>query len=110
MILLIVRNFKNKKLMLKICLLLSLSLHCLCQTANVSVYETRWAILHPFAALKVHKINRQALVIYNQPFLKTELDHFSNGGKLDAFRHVFFMACFAQKIKIKKLRKLGQAH
>ncbi|MCE3260239.1 MAG: hypothetical protein K0S12_1880, partial [Bacteroidetes bacterium] len=37
-------------------------------------------------------------------------DHFSNGGKLDAYRHVFFMAAFAQKVKVKKLRKLGKAH
>lgn len=41
---------------------------------------------------------------------KTRLDQFSIGGKLDAFRHTFYMAAFAQKVKPAKLRKLGEAH
>jgi hypothetical protein len=52
----------------------------------------------------------KTFVIYEQPNTKIALDNFNNGGKLDAFRHVFFMAAFAQKIKIKKLKKLGIAH
>ena len=72
--------------------------------------EVLWAIWHPVAALKVKKINALARVVYNQPDVKTALDNLNNGGKLDAFRHTFFMAAFAQKIKVKKLRKLGIAH
>lgn len=69
-----------------------------------------WGISHPFAAVKIQKINRQCLSIYHQKELKTRLDSFSSGGQLDAFRHVFFMAAFHQKVKAKKLRKLGRAH
>lgn len=78
---------------------------------NRSKYEWLWALGHPFAAVKVKMITKKCYFIYNNdPNLKNQLDHFSNGGKLDAFRHVFFMAAFAQKIKVKKLRKLGIAH
>jgi hypothetical protein len=72
--------------------------------------EVFWAIWHPVAAIKVKKMYSKAYVIYTQPTIKTALDSFNNGGKLDAFRHVFFMATFAQKIKLKKLKKLGLAH
>lgn len=80
------------------------------QTHKLYAQEKRWAIVHPFAALKVNRIQKKCYQIYNQPFLKTKLDDYSNGGELDAFRHLFFMSAFAQKIKIKKIRKLGLAH
>jgi hypothetical protein len=72
--------------------------------------EVFWGIWHPFAAIKVKKMYSNAQVIYKQPTIKLALDSFNNGGKLDAFRHAFFMAAFAQKIKTKKLKKLGIAH
>ncbi len=75
-----------------------------------SQYEKCWAFTHPFAALKVKKIYKKCKPIYEEVAKMNMLDHFQNGGKLDAFRHAFFMAAFAQKIKTKKLRKLGIAH
>ncbi len=90
------------------CVIVSISSQSKAQKA--SRQELCWAIWHPFAALKMKKIKKQATLIYNQPEIKTSLDNYSSGGKLDAFRHTFFMAAFAQKIKTKKLRKLGIAH
>lgn len=75
-----------------------------------SRYEKRWAFAHPFAALKVKKIYKRCLPLYEEIKMTNKLDQYKNGGKLDAFRHTFFMAAFAQKIKTKKLRKLGIAH
>jgi hypothetical protein len=75
-----------------------------------SRYEKRWAFFHPFAALKVKKIYKNCRPIYDEVKKTNTLDGFENGGKLDAFRHVFFMAAFSQKIGVKKLRKLGIAH
>lgn len=75
-----------------------------------SRYEKRWAFFHPFAALKVKKIYKTCVPLYEDVKKNKLLDAFENGGKLDAFRHVFFMAAFSQKIKTKKLRKLGIAH
>lgn len=75
-----------------------------------SSYEKCWAFTHPFAALKVKKIYKQCLPYYEEVKKNNLLDAFENGGKLDAFRHTFFMAAFSQKIKTKKIRKLGIAH
>lgn len=80
------------------------------QGESKSKYEKRWAITHPFAALRVKKIYNKALPIYKDADLRSKLDTYESGGRTDAFRHVFFMAAFTQKIKIKKIRKLGIAH
>jgi len=72
--------------------------------------EVLWGMCHPIAAIKVKKMYSKSYAIYNQPATKIALDNFNNGGKLDAFRHVFFMAVFSQKIKAKKIKKLGIAH
>ncbi|MES2678287.1 MAG: hypothetical protein V4635_00315 [Bacteroidota bacterium] len=95
---------------LKTIIFLLISVNCISQTIVLSKYEKRWALWHPFAALKVKKINTRAFAVYNEKDLRIVLDNFPGGGKLDAFRHTFFMAAFAQKIKVKKLRKLGIAH
>lgn len=93
--------------------LIALMLCCFCLHAKpprLSRYELCWSLLHPVAALKVKGITKRCYVIYNDPALKVQLDSFASGGRLDAFRHAFFMAAYAQRIKTKKLRKLGKAH
>lgn len=77
---------------------------------KLSNYEKRWAFYHPIAALKVKHISKKCFKLYNQVIETKKLDVFNNGGKRDAFRHCFFMAAFAQKIKVKKIKKLGIAH
>lgn len=84
---------------------------CYCQKISKrSSYEKRWALGHPFAALKTKKIYRKCLPFYLEVKKTGSLDTCENGGKLDAFRHAYFMAAFAQKINVKKIRKLGIAH
>lgn len=73
-------------------------------------YQYRWAMIHPIAAIKVQRIYKKNHPIYLEIKQKAVLDTFEHGGKLDAFRHAFFMACFAQKIKPRKLIQLGIAH
>jgi hypothetical protein len=77
---------------------------------RTSRYEFLWAVAHPFAALKVKKVYKKATKLFDQNELKVKLDAYSSGGKLDAFRHMFYFAAFAQKIKPKKVLKLGKAH
>ena len=89
---------------------LCLGLYGLAQSPKVSFSEFGWALTHPFAALKIKKITKSCNERIQQHFITTQLDSFSNGGKADAFRHSFYMAAYAQKIKIGKLRKLGIAH
>lgn len=77
---------------------------------KTSAPEKKWAFFHPFAALKVNKIYKRCMPFYEEVKKENSLDAFESGGKLDAFRHVFFMAAFGQKVKINKIRKLGKAH
>lgn len=77
--------------------------------AKLSKYEKHWALLHPIAAIKANHLGKCVAAIYKET-LAEGLDSYPSGGRLDAYRHVFFMAAFAQKISIGKLRKLGRAH
>ena len=102
----------EKKLLtiLRYILFILLSYNCLAQSYRPLIYEKVWAISHPVAALRLKKVYQNCFVIYRQNNIKGQLDTFENGGKIDAFRHVFFMAAFSQKVKVKKIRKLGVAH
>ncbi len=78
--------------------------------SNLSSYEKRWSFTHPFAALKMKKIYKKSWGVYQNMKQNKEPDSFESGGKLDAYRHILFMAAFCQKIRPKKVRKLGKAH
>lgn len=77
---------------------------------QIGKYEKHWAIIHPIVALRVNSRLKTTMTIYNEVKNQKILDDFESGGTLDAFRHSFTMAYLAQKIKVKKLRKLGKAH
>jgi hypothetical protein len=100
-------TIKNSIILL---LIFVLSLNLLQAKPRTSRYEFWWAVAHPFAALKVKKVYAKATKLFDQNELKVKLDGYSSGGKLDAFRHVYYFAAFAQKIKPKKVLKLGRAH
>lgn len=80
------------------------------QTPGISRYEYLWIFTHPFAAIRVKKISEKCHPVYRQTRLKNDVDSFYTGGTSDAYRHTFYMAAYAQKIKPGKLLKLGQAH
>ena len=80
------------------------------QTFAQSRAELNWALKHPVAALRVKKITRQCDLIYASYKERGEPDQLENGGRLDAFRHTFYMAAYAQKINKRKLLQLGLAH
>jgi hypothetical protein len=78
--------------------------------SSLSKYEKRWVFFHPCAAFKIKKHKEEMFVAYKEVKAKNLLDNFENGGKLDAFRHVFAMAYFSKYVSVKKLQKLGKAH
>src|ERR1700741_179042 len=78
--------------------------------SKLSKYEKRWALFHPFAALKVKQLSKTILSIYDEVKRSGQLDNYENGGKLDAFRHVFSTTCLCTKINPRKIKKLGEAH
>ena len=77
---------------------------------EISKYEVRWAVFHPFASIKIKCRLKTAMMVYKDVKNALILDSFESGGKLDAFRHSYTMAYLAQRIRPKKLRKLGVAH
>ncbi len=77
---------------------------------NLSDAEKKWARRHPFTALKVKRLTKEALLVVAEVKRENLLDQYDNGGKLDAFRHAFTMAYLAQRVSVKKLRDLGIAH
>jgi len=81
----------------------------LSQSPKLSWPEFGWVLGHPIAAIKVKVITKRCTAHLKQSS-HPPLDAYNNGGKQDAFRHVFFMAAYAQQIKTKKVRKLGRAH
>src|SRR5436190_21155170 len=87
-----------------------LPIRFLAQEPGITREELKWAFFHPFAAVKVKLITRKCTHLIKTDTVKMLLDNFSNGGKLDAFRHVFFMAAYAKKIAPRKVEKLGIAH
>lgn len=80
------------------------------KVSAISLPELKWAIFHPIAAIKIKKIKCSCDKYYLDSSLVNQLDRFENGGKLDAFRHIYYMSAFSKSIKTSKLRKLGLAH
>lgn len=72
--------------------------------------EFIWAVSHQVSAVKVKSISKKCTRVYSVSKTSAKLDGFFSGGKVDAYRHAFYMAAFAQKIKVRKIRKLGMAH
>lgn len=101
-------NTKGKLVLMLVSLLLLVT-HSYAKP-KTSRYEFWWSVAHPFAAMKVKNTYKKVYPLFNDETIGRQLDTFSVNGKLDAFRHVFYMAAFAQKVKAKKLVKLGKAH
>lgn len=80
------------------------------QQAKLSWPEKCWGFTHPLAAIKVKTIAKKCKAVYLQHLPALKPDSFLSGGRPDAFRHAFYMAAFAQKIRSKALIKLGKAH
>lgn len=72
--------------------------------------EKCWTVFHPFSAGRAWKITRQTRERVNQLQHHEALDTFHHGGRLDAFRHAFWMARLTQDIGPRKARSLGKAH
>lgn len=94
----------------QICLYLFFSVNYLAQSIKLSRSEFCWAAAHPFAALKIKKISKELTPVYEAHKNSQQLDSWGSGGNSDAYRHAFYMAAFAQKVKVRKLRRLGRAH
>lgn len=78
--------------------------------ANVSRPEKWWAVTHLFIAKKAFEAAQQSREISRRLVEESALDGDIHGGQVDAFKHSYWMAMLAQKIKPRKARSLGKAH
>lgn len=77
---------------------------------RISKYEVLWAFKYPISACKIKKQWPMVMRHYELVKQSKVLDTLENGGKMDAFRHVYVMAYLINYVKEEKLRKLGIAH
>ena len=103
----------NKIYILVVLLFVSTSILANSKTTNhkpkISFREIIWGITHPFIALKVKRITHNALFVTDS-LGKAKILTDKSGGRLDAFKHSYWMASLAKEIKPQKARKIGEIH
>jgi hypothetical protein len=78
--------------------------------ARISRPEKCWVMAHPFVAKRAFKATIRSYFITDSIKNTGTIGTDMSGGKLDAFKHAYWMACVAKAIGGKKALKLGKAH
>lgn len=76
---------------------------------HLSKYERRWVMTHPFLANKAKRCSERTRMVCDSLERKGAL-YDSNGGQLDAFRHIYWMYLLGTTIRRDAAKKLGIAH
>ena len=92
-----------------------LSFHLVGQSKNpsfsaLSSPEKWWVIWHPFKAKRALEVSLRTLAITDSIKATGCLDTDISGGRLDAFKHCFWMASLSTHIGKKAGLRLGRAH
>lgn len=77
---------------------------------GVSFAEKGWVVKHPFIAKKAWKITVRVRFVTDSLKQRGIPDQDDSGGKLDAFRHAFWMASLTKAIGARRALSLGRAH
>ena len=77
---------------------------------KLSMAEKKWAIGHLFIAKKAWVITDRCRFVTDSLGKNGIPDRDPSDGKLDAFRHTFWMATLSEKIGVRKSLSLGRAH
>ncbi|HSH66126.1 MAG TPA: hypothetical protein VLB84_10085 [Bacteroidia bacterium] len=72
--------------------------------------EKCWTILHPFVCKKAFQATLQSQTVTDSIKKSGIIGTDNSGGKLDAFKHTYWMAVVAKVIGPRKALKLGKAH
>ena len=78
--------------------------------SQLSRPEKIWVLYHPFILKKSFEITHQTISITDSLYQLNELDQIANGGKIDAFRHGYWMYSLTKEIGPRKALSLGNAH
>ena len=77
---------------------------------QLSTAEKGWTIVHPCVAMKAWKITQRVRYVTDSLGKMGVPDRDPSGGKLDAFRHTFWMATLSENIGVRRSLSLGRAH
>jgi hypothetical protein len=80
------------------------------QFQQLSKPEKCWVITHPFVAKRTFVITQKVLLTVDSIKQTGIIGTDNNGGKLDAFKHTYWMASLSANIGLRKAFKLGKAH
>lgn len=72
--------------------------------------EKGWVLSHPFKAKRAYLTTRHVRQITDSLFRLQIPDTFRHGGRIDAFRHSYWMALLTHRIGERASRKLGKRH
>ena len=78
--------------------------------ARLSPPEKGWVVFHSFKAKKAFIISKEAQQIADSIAQQDLIGNDNNGGRLDAFKHSFWMARLTQGIGKRAALSLGKAH
>lgn len=93
-----------------ICLGLVNTLFAQSKFSKLSSPEKHWVLAHPFVAKKAFRITKEVQQVVDSIQQLRIIGIDSNGGKLDAFKHAYWMASLTNSIGKRKAKKLGTAH
>jgi hypothetical protein len=99
-----------KKILFLLFLLFSLSLFSQSKFSKLSRPEKCWVLTHPFVAKKAMFASKHVLTVTDSISKLGVIGNDNNGGKLDAFKHAYWMVYLSLKIGSNKAMKLGKAH
>ena len=78
--------------------------------AKLSKPEKTWVIFHPFKAKKAYRISNNIDYVTDSIAKAGIIGNDNNGGRLDAFKHSYWMARLTQGIGKRAALSLGEAH
>lgn len=78
--------------------------------SNLSSPEKWWVFWHPFKAKTAFTSSMRTLEITDSIKSNNVIGSDLNGGRIDAFKHAYWMADLSRRIGTRSALKLGQAH
>jgi hypothetical protein len=72
--------------------------------------EKGWALTHPFQAKRAFSVTQHVRQTTDSLFRLQIPDTFRHGGRIDAFRHAYWMAAMTRDTGERASRKLGKCH
>ena len=101
------------KLFIILMLLMPFVLHGQGKTSgffSLGAAEKWWGITHPFRAGRAFTAMQETRQRVDSLFTAGVFEQWIHGGRLDAYRHTYWMAITGSRIGIRAARKLGKAH